>query len=131
LVDTSASRALGFDDELRALERVVRTIVETSGAKTPIAVACFDQSVDPSFEGEAGGFGAPEIQRIREREALGASNLEVALGWARDRAKARAEGAGQAGRTGARVIVLTDGVATAGATQPSEIGAAVTRLRDA
>jgi hypothetical protein len=120
LFDTSASRALGFAEQTRTLARVIGEIVERAGAKTPLAVACFDQSVEPVFEGEAGGFGRTEIARIWTRRALGASNLEQALGWARDEAsKVRAK----------RVLLMSDGVATAGATEGDKLGQAARSLK--
>jgi hypothetical protein len=104
LFDTSASRSLGFADELRTLARIVGGIVEQSGAHARIAVACFDQTVLRLFEGEAGSFGARELARI-ERGALGASDIDGALAWA-------GEAAMNAGYK--RLVLVTDGVATAG-----------------
>jgi hypothetical protein len=122
LVDTSASRALGFEAEVRLVERIVQQILADSGHKTPISVAGYDQTTDPIFEGDAGSFGEPELTRIRERQAFGASDLERALGWAGAQAKARGA---------KRVIVITDGVATAGETAQDKLRAAAARLREA
>jgi hypothetical protein len=105
LLDTSASRSLGFADELGALTRIVSSIVSQSGVHAQIDVACFDQTVDRIFEGEAGSFGARELARIQARGALGASDIDRALAWAR---RGRIAGGFK------RVILVTDGVATAG-----------------
>jgi hypothetical protein len=122
LFDTSASRALGLDAQIRALAALVAQIAVASGPKAPVTVACFDQGVDLVFDGEAGAFGDAEIARIRERGALGASDLEKALRWARERAQ---------GRGIARVVAMTDGVATAGANEPDALAAAAASLRTA
>jgi tetratricopeptide (TPR) repeat protein len=120
LLDTSASRALGFDEQLRLLDRLVRRLAETAGPKTPLTVACYDQAAEPIFDGEAGAFGDKELRRIRERQAFGASNLEQALGWAGERAKARGI---------KRVLLVSDGVATAGETDRADLAVAALRLK--
>jgi hypothetical protein len=119
LVDTSASRALGFEAEVHLVEGVVQQILSSSGRKTPISVACYDQTTDLLFDGEAGGFGEPELTRIRQRQAFGASDLGRALGWAGAQAKARGA---------KRVLLITDGVATAGETAQDKLRAAAGRL---
>ncbi|MFO0759132.1 MAG: VIT domain-containing protein [Byssovorax sp.] len=119
LFDTSASRALGFEDQLRLLGKLVHRVAETAGADTPITVACYDQTTSSMFEGKAGSFGDRELRHIRARQAFGASDLGQALGWAKEHARAAGE---------KRVIVITDGVATAGDTELDMLGAAVKRL---
>jgi hypothetical protein len=86
LVDTSASRALGFKDELRLVESFVKALAAGAGARTPLAVACFDQAVQVVYDGPAGSFGEGELKKMRERRALGASDLQRALLWAAERA---------------------------------------------
>jgi len=120
LLDTSASRALGFDDEVALMKRLVERIVATSGPKTQLSVAGYDQATYPIFSGEAGAFGDREIKRIRERQALGASNLEQALAWAAERT--RTSGA-------KRVVILTDGVPTAGVTEGAALRDAAAKLK--
>ncbi|HXT19285.1 MAG TPA: tetratricopeptide repeat protein, partial [Thermoanaerobaculia bacterium] len=73
------------------------------------------------FEGTAGGFGDAEVQRLLARRALGASDLASALGWLD--AKLPAE----RGRY-PRVLLVTDGVATAGDVETSSLRAAVRAL---
>ena len=119
LVDTSASRALGFEEQLALVDRLVRRIAETAGPTTPLAVACFDQTTEPVFEGGAGAWGDAEVRRIRERQAFGASNLERALGWAEAHAGARGT---------KRVILVGDGVATAGVTDTGALALRAARL---
>ncbi|HEY3448806.1 MAG TPA: VIT domain-containing protein [Myxococcales bacterium] len=122
LVDTSASRALGFKDELRVVESFVKALAAGAGAKTPVAVACFDQAVQVVFDGPAGSFGEGELKKMKERRALGASDLQRALLWA-------AERAGKGGMK--RVLLIGDGVATAGEVGGDELIAATLKLKAA
>lgn len=118
LVDTSASRALGFEEEARLVEKLVAKVASEKGHVT---VAAFDQSVAPLYEGPATGFGAKELARLRERGALGASNVQRALGWAKEQAK----------KTGdKRVVLVSDGVATAGASDAGKLGALAAKLKE-
>jgi hypothetical protein len=110
LFDTSASRALGFSEQLNVLTRLVGAVVASSGPSARLAVACFDQGILPIYDGAAAGFGTPELARIEQRGPLGASDLEHALQWAGQQAKAGGY---------ARVVLVTDGVATAGSTEDS------------
>lgn len=118
LVDTSASRALDLSRELAALQAVV--------AKMPpdakLDVACFDQEVVPVYAGAAKGFGAEQIAKIQSRGALGASNLSAALAWAR-------KTHGSAGAK--RLVLFTDGVATAGHRDQADIARFAASLDDA
>ncbi|MCW5837107.1 MAG: hypothetical protein KIS78_32230, partial [Labilithrix sp.] len=119
LVDTSASRALGFDAEVELVGRIVERVAQGGGT---VSVACFDQTVAPVFAGRAADAGARELAKIRERGALGASDLGRALAWAGEAAKA----------SGAkRVVLVSDGVATAGAADPKALVPKVAALRDA
>ena len=122
LVDTSASRALGFDEQVRLVARLSRRIAETAGARAPLAVVAFDQAADLIFEGEAGSFGEGDLRRLRDRQAFGASSLESALDGAEERARARGY---------KRVIVVGDGVATAGDVEPASLAARAAKLREA
>jgi hypothetical protein len=121
LVDTSASRALGLREEMRGVRAVLRGLGEEGPQGPTVSVAAFDQDVEPIFHGDAKAFGDIEIARVLARRALGASNFERALTWARDEAR----------RVGAtRVIVVSDGVATAGNTDAAGLATVVRSLRD-
>jgi hypothetical protein len=121
LVDTSASRALGLEDEMRTVRAILNGLGEGGLQGPTVSVAAFDQDVTPIFHGDAKSFGDIEIQRVLSRRALGASNFERALGWARDEAK----------RTGAsRVVVVSDGVATAGNTDGAALATVARSLGD-
>ena len=118
LVDTSASRALGFAEQSRLVDALIRRIAAAND-ETPIAVAGFDQMTDAIFEGPAGAWGAVEQKRLRARQAFGASDLERAIGWASARASARGY---------KRVLLVGDGVATAGDTRTAALAARVAKL---
>lgn len=103
LIDTSASRALGLRDELVATEGVLNELAKTSDA--PLTVVAFDQEVTPIYSGTLRGRGDSVHKGVFARRALGASDLDGALGWL----------AGTLGKQRhARVLLVTDGVATAG-----------------
>ena len=118
LVDTSASRGLGLPDQAR----MVKSILSKMAPDAAVTVGCFDQEVVQVYEGKAGGFGEKEVAAIIARAALGASDFEQALAWAGEQAK----------RTKAkRVVLVGDGVATAGETDAQKLKEKVERLRDA
>ena len=119
LVDTSASRALGFDGEIAMVKQIASAVAQAKGTLT---VAVFDQRVTQVFSGRAADFGERDLAAIRAHGALGASDVERALSWANDAAK----------KNGAkRVVLVSDGVATAGATDPKKLREGVARLRGA
>jgi tetratricopeptide (TPR) repeat protein len=101
LLDTSASRALGLEDQIRALQGFASKL----DPEARLVVACFDQGVQEVLAGRARDLGAEVAQKIRGRGALGASDLAGALAWAGERARS-------AGAT--RVVVVSDGIATLG-----------------
>jgi len=122
LVDSSASRALGYAGQVRRLAELVAGLRDGAGGATPLGIAAFDQEVVPVFEGTASGFGAAEVRRLEARRPLGASDLEGALGWLAERL------AGSPGGKYPRVLLITDGVATAGDTETRALKAAVQAL---
>jgi tetratricopeptide (TPR) repeat protein len=121
LVDSSASRALGYGTQVRRLGELVAGLRNGAGGPTPLGVAAFDQEVVAIFEGAASGFGPAEARRLGERRPLGASDLHQALGWLGERLA-------KSGRKYPRVLLLTDGVATAGDTETRALKAAVQAL---
>ncbi len=120
LVDSSASRALGYATQVRWLAELIAGLRDGAGGGTPLGIAAFDQEVVPIFEGTAAGFGPEESQRLAARRPLGASDLQGALTWLGD----------HLGRSGKypRVLLVTDGVATAGDTETRALRAAVQAL---
>jgi len=97
-VDTSASRAPGF---ARYVARV-RSFLDALATRYPgvtVEVTAFDQENAHVYGGAAAGFGDAEVAALVERRADGASDLGHALGSL---------------RPNARVVVIGDGVVTAG-----------------
>jgi hypothetical protein len=119
LLDSSASRALGYATEVRRLSELIAGLRAGAGGATPVAVAAFDQEVVPLYEGRADGFGAADEQRLLQRRPLGASDLGRALTWLGERLS---------GKKYPRVLLVTDGVATAGETETHALKAAVHAL---
>ncbi|HEV7504852.1 MAG TPA: VIT domain-containing protein [Thermoanaerobaculia bacterium] len=121
LVDSSASRALGYATQVSRVAELVAGLRGGAGGSTPLGIAAFDQEVMPVFEGRAGDFGEAETARLRSRRPLGASDLGKALGWLGDRMA-------KSGNRYPRVLLVTDGVATAGDTEGRALKAAVKAL---
>ena len=115
MIDTSASRALGYQRQLQLVEQVLSKL----DGGTRIVVAAFDQGVDSVYEGVASGYGRVGTTALRQRQAFGASDLQAALAWARRTAKrVKAK----------RVILVTDGVPTKGSTKPQALRATAKTL---
>ena len=100
LFDTSASRALGFEAQIQRLEDLARAL----DPFTPLTVVAFDQDAREVYSGLAGDFSTSTTAALRDRGALGASNLERALTYLADSPTGHE-----------RVLLMTDGVPTAGA----------------
>lgn len=101
LVDSSASRALGFAAQQEKLESILGELPSLVSVK----VAAFDQAIEVIYEG------APEkldLKGLQKRGAYGATNLNQALEWA-----AQEDGFD-------RLMLVTDGITTAGPTQLSD-----------
>jgi tetratricopeptide (TPR) repeat protein len=102
LVDTSASRALGFAAEARTIHQLVDELARAYGGALPVQVVAFDQVTTPIYDGRADKIGGIEAALV-ERGALGASDLGQALAWLSAHAPK------------SRIVLVTDGVITAGA----------------
>ena len=101
LFDTSASRALGYGGQVENLIAMVGELGRVHGGALPITIAAFDQGVEEIYRGPASGVAAAK-DKLLTRQALGASDLAGALGWAAAHGSAR------------RIILVGDGVATIG-----------------
>ncbi len=120
LVDSSASRALGYSSQLSLVKNLVERLAAANPA-LPLTVAAFDQSVQLVHDGPASGFGAAQLKALKDRRALGASDASKALAWALERGKKTPRD---------RVVLVSDGVFTAGDVEGDQLLAAVARLRD-
>jgi outer membrane protein OmpA-like peptidoglycan-associated protein len=100
MLDTSASLGVELEAALARLQGLVAELVES--ADPQLRVAAFDQGVEIVYEGPASGFSNTQLERLRARGSEGATDLAGAL------RQLAANG------PGARVIVMSDGVATLG-----------------
>ncbi|MDX2086866.1 MAG: VIT domain-containing protein [Kofleriaceae bacterium] len=113
LVDTSASRALGFKNYANNLREMIATMAARYGANVPVEVIAFDQDTQAIYSGPANGFGDAHVNALIARGAAGASDLSQAL------AKLAAPRE--------RVVIVSDGVVTAG-TESAELTAKLKAL---
>jgi outer membrane protein OmpA-like peptidoglycan-associated protein len=120
LLDTSASQAADFAAKVAHLAALVRRLGEVHGAALPVRVWCFDQEAVEVFRGPAREFSRVHTDAIHRRRALGASDPARALASIRKGVQA-----------GERVVLVGDGVATAGYTSGAAITGAARRLRTA
>jgi hypothetical protein len=118
LFDTSASRALDFDRQILHLADILNSLRAQSGEDFKLRVLCFDQTTAEIYSGPASGFGAVQLDRISTRRPLGASDLRQALA---------AVAAAPLGPS-SRLLLFTDGIATAGATELSQLDEATSTL---
>ncbi len=105
LVDTSASRALGFERYVHTVRELVETLRARYGGAMRLQVIAFDQDTESIFDGTSGGYGEAQDRALLARGAAGASDL------------AQAVSAMTAPHR--RVLVITDGVLTAGPDLPA------------
>ena len=117
LFDTSASRALGLTEQVRAFEAVVAELRKHGDPM--VTVTAFDQDVATIFNGRASAMGDTVRKKVMERRALGASDLERALAAVTIALRREPR---------ARVLLVSDGVVTAGSTEADKVRAAVKGL---
>ncbi|MFT3712125.1 MAG: VIT domain-containing protein [Archangium sp.] len=113
LVDSSGSRALGWKEQTQLVQKLLAAVPTAT-----VNVLAFDQEVAAIYSGVASGFGDAQAKTLRDRKALGASNIELAL-------KA------VAAKPTPRVVVLADGVFTAGVIEGPNLTAQVLKLKAA
>ena len=118
LFDTSASRAPAFAAQVTRLADTLHAVRAAHG-DVRVQVLAFDQALFPAYEGPISGFGDAQQAAIVARGALGASNPHAALT--------------ELARRGpqARVLLVSDGIATAGPTDTVALREAVAALRRA
>ena len=95
LIDSSASSAGVYSAQIAALELLLRDLPK----ELPLTIACFDQRVEPMFQGKNRDFSA---KKLLARAPLGATDLSAALEWA----------GRQSGHD--RLLLVSDGLATLG-----------------
>jgi len=115
LFDTSASASAGFEDRVEQLGAALHTMAAARDFR--VRVVGFDQVRHAIYEGMASTMPVDALADLVEGRALGASDLSAALTEA-------SEGEGR----WERVLLVSDGVATAGPTDRGELRAAVRTL---
>jgi len=120
LFDTSASRAVDFTAKVEQLHAVVEQLGRHVDPAAKLVVLPFDQSVGAAaYSGPLSELGGSDAQSsLLRRRPLGASNLELALLAAVEQ---RVD----------RVVVITDGMITAGKREPAALRAALQRMATA
>jgi hypothetical protein len=117
LFETSASRALGFDGQVERLADLLASL--SAEADFPIEIIAFDQDSESIFRGSAREFGGDAKAKLRTRHPLGASDLSGVL-----TRLAKPE----QGKLQPRLLVVSEGIITAGPSDHSSLRAAVQAL---
>ncbi|MEM9463037.1 MAG: VIT domain-containing protein [Myxococcota bacterium] len=107
LFDTSASRALEYDETVQALDRLLHALARHSGTAT-LQLWAFDQQVVPLYDGPLASMGTSTLSALRARRPLGASNLEAALAALREGERDR-------------VLLVSDGLISAGTESDAQL----------
>ncbi|MBM4780371.1 MAG: hypothetical protein GQE15_21930 [Archangiaceae bacterium] len=113
LVDSSGSRALGWQQQTALVKDLLAAMPSAT-----VNVVAFDQEVAPLYSGPASGFGDAQLKTLRARRALGASNIELALESLQNKPTAR-------------VVLIGDGVFTAGVIEGPNLTAKLLKLKAA
>jgi tetratricopeptide (TPR) repeat protein len=119
LVDTSASRAPGFEKQLALVAQLARRVAQEPN--TNLTVAVFDQSQELMYRGKGSDFDQSVIDRILRRAAMGATDIQAAVAWAKAEVGLHPV---------QRLILLTDGVTTMHDLESDPIVPLVRALRD-
>jgi hypothetical protein len=135
LFDTSASRAVGYKQRVEELAELIEALHPWTGNDAWLRLIAFDQGFETIYEGPLGEIERSAFDRLQARRALGASNLVSVL---RHVEKAGGRVGGERGpvseldeRAGNRVVLISDGMATAGVSERSAVLEAVADLADA
>jgi Flp pilus assembly protein TadD len=110
LLDTSASNAQHFAQRLDRLADLLTALTKQRGAPFPVQLIVFDQEVVPLLALRSDQFGPALRAQLLARGALGATDLARGL-----------RELGKLAKLGERVLVYSDGIATAGATEAATL----------
>lgn len=132
LFDTSASRAVGYRDRVEHLAELIEALQPWTGNSLWLRLIAFDQSIETVYEGPLGDIDRRVFDRLQARRALGASNLVSVLRHVQTiEARANSDAVIEVGSSGAdpdteldelaqnRVLLISDGMATAGVSERS------------
>lgn len=120
LFDTSASRAVGYAERVEALAGLLESLQPWTGNGIWLRLIAFDQNYATVYDGPLGDLDRSVFEALHERRPLGASNLVGVL---------RHAGA-RRGHDIDRVVLISDGVATAGVAGRSALLDTVAELAD-
>lgn len=121
LFDTSASRAVGYQHRVEQLAGLIESLQPWTGNDLWLRLIAFDQGFETVYEGPLGDIDRSAFDRLQARRALGASNLVSVLRHVGVRTEHPLN----------RVILISDGMATAGVSERSALLASVAALREA
>jgi hypothetical protein len=150
LFDTSASRVLAHDAQVDALDAVLRGLAARLPGSTPLRIATYDQSTQVVFDATLADWDAGAARQLRRVRPAGASDLLGALEHIRaQRARGSSarvathealpvhdpldDAAGDASLIHAtfdRLLIVGDGVSTAGEAGREAVDTALEGLRD-
>jgi tetratricopeptide (TPR) repeat protein len=122
LFDTSASRALGFTAQVQRLRELLQALPEPLHEDFPLRIFSFDQAVHEVYSGPVRGLRPATLDALVDRGALGASDLAGAL---KQVGAALGPGHGVS-----RLLVISDGIATAGDTEANALQQAARALAE-
>ncbi len=120
LFDTSASRAVGYRQRVEQLAGLIEALQPFTGNDIWLRLIAFDQGFEEVYEGPLGAIDRTPFDRLQARRALGASNLVSVLRDVRNNADHDVN----------RVILISDGMVTAGVSERSAVLDAVADLRE-
>ncbi len=117
LIDSSGSGALDWERSVETVHALIDALGRGAGPSTPVHLAAFDQSYQPIYEGAIGDLSPAVWRHLLDLGAYGASNWALAL-----------TAAGATRGHFARVLLVGDGVATAGPRDQASLVALVLKL---
>ena len=75
-----------LDASLARVREIATQVTREGGGGAKLLLVAFDQTAELVYDGAAAALGNDVIDRLRRRQALGASNLEAALGFVAEHA---------------------------------------------
>jgi hypothetical protein len=136
LFDTSASRAVGYRERVEHLAELIEALQPWTGNGLWLRLIAFDQGIETVYEGRLGDIDRRVFDRLQARRALGASNLVSVLRHVENiGARASSDAAVEVGSrddhdddlddldefASNRVLLISDGMATAGVSERSAL----------
>jgi Flp pilus assembly protein TadD len=118
LLDTSASGAGELEQRLERVRLLLEALTRRRGSAFPVQIVAFDQELFALPELSSDSFGAEQAAALRERGALGATDLGAAL-----------TGLAALPKLGDRLLLYSDGLVTAGDAAATALSARLAALK--